>query len=429
MIARLHSLWYALRASYWFYPALFALGAFALGLMTLHLDRSGATQWLAQSDWLEPLHANGAESLLGVATGSMIGVAATVFSITIAAVAYASGNYGPRLLGNFMEDKGNQLSLATFVGTFVYGLTVLRAVRASAPGTPAFVPQLSLLMAFALLVVTTGVLVYFLHHIPASIRIDTVLEAIGQRLLRQIAARYPHAGERDPAHRALPSGGATVRAHDTGYVRVIELGTLCKVASAHGLLINLAVRTGDFVYPGCIVAHTDAPRGDPDIDAQIHQCLALGASRTAEQDIEFSIDELVEIALRALSPAINDPFTAIAVVHWMGAATAAFGRSDLAREDWQEGDAACPVARLHADFAHYLERGFVAMRSALATSRLAAIVALDTLDSAARNVRGEYRAALVRKEMRALVLQAREHLVGPDLAMVEERLRVLEHRA
>src|SRR3546814_1525448 len=127
-----------------------------------------------------------------------------IFAITIAAVVYASGTYGPRLLTNFMTDRGNQLSLGVFVATFVYGLMVLRVVRAEdeVPATaadaaatylPGFVPQISLLIAVALLLLSVAVLVYFLHHIPASIRINSVLAGIGRRLLRDIEERFPKA--------------------------------------------------------------------------------------------------------------------------------------------------------------------------------------------------------------------------------------------
>ncbi|MCJ1962891.1 DUF2254 domain-containing protein [Novosphingobium mangrovi (ex Hu et al. 2023)] len=423
MIARLHSYWYALRASYWFYPALFALCSVLLGTLTVELDHTDALAQFVEDGWLRPMHASDASDLLGVATGSMLGVAGTVFSITIAAVAYASGNYGPRLLTNFMEDKGNQLSLATFIATFVYGLTVLRAMRGGG-GDEAFVPQISLLVAFAFLIVTTAVLVYFLHHIPASIRIDTVLESIGRRLLRQIATRYPEEGSRDPARRATPQG-EPICAQETGYVRVIELDTLCEVAARHDHLVNLAVRTGDFVYPGVVLAHTDARRLEGAFPDEVRATMALGASRTAEQDIEFSMDELVEIALRALSPGINDPFTAITALHWIGAATADFGRRDLAFETWNRGDPACPVARLHSDFAHFLQRGFIAMRSAVATSRLAALMALEALHTAAQQVTSAHRRRLLLEEMDRLAEQAAEHLSGPDIALVRERHALL----
>ena len=128
MIARLRALWQGTRASYWFYPALFTTSAALLAILTVWLDRHGAAQWLTSHEWVDEARPEGARNVLNVISGSMIGVASTVFSITIAAVVYASGSYGPRLLANFMEDRGNQLSLATFIATFVYSVLVLRVV-------------------------------------------------------------------------------------------------------------------------------------------------------------------------------------------------------------------------------------------------------------------------------------------------------------
>ena len=202
MTARLQMFWRNVNASYWFLPALFSIAALLLATLTLWLDRSGWAAFLNDVSWLQPARPDGAINMLTVIAGTMIGVASTVFSITIAAVAYASGNYGPRLLTNFMEDRGNQFSLATFIGTFVYTITILRTVRAEdeVPASiedaavsylPGFVPQLSLLVAFALMLLSVSVLVYFLNHIPASIKINTVLKGIGARLLEDIKERFP----------------------------------------------------------------------------------------------------------------------------------------------------------------------------------------------------------------------------------------------
>jgi uncharacterized membrane protein len=128
-MARLRAIWDSINASYWFLPGLFAILALALALFTVWLDRTGQTRGLGTLIQVEIARPEGARSILTVIAGAMIGVASTVFSITIAAVAYASGSYGPRLLTNFMEDKGNQLSLATFIGTFVYSVVVLRTIR------------------------------------------------------------------------------------------------------------------------------------------------------------------------------------------------------------------------------------------------------------------------------------------------------------
>ncbi|MCJ2187982.1 DUF2254 domain-containing protein [Novosphingobium beihaiensis] len=427
MLASLRSNWLSIRASYWFYPALFALAALALATALIHIDRLGASDWLSRSHWIVPAQPEGASNILTVLSSAMIGVAATVFSITIAAVAYASGNYGPRLLTNFMEDRGNQLSLAMFIGTFVYSITVLRAVRTGdeTPGAAAavhgvFVPQLSLLVAYALMIASVGVLVYFLHHIPASIRINTVLENIGTRLLHEITHRFPEMGETDPPVRTVARGG-WISSHHTGYVRLIELGALAEAARKHKVTVGLAVRPGDFVYPGAPLARADTDPVPDDVAHAVRETFAIGATRTPKMDLEFSIDELVEIALRALSPGINDPFTAITATHWLGAATAELGRRDLGAESWNSDGADCPVAPLQSDFAHFLERGFAAARGALASNRLSALVALETLAKAAGQVRGSHRRALIEREVRLLAQQAEEHLTGPDIADVRQR--------
>ena len=333
MLARVRSLWFAINASYWFYPAIFAFCSFVLALGMVELDRNGAADWLSRVSVLHAARPDGASNMLTVLAGSMIGVASTVFSITIAAVAYASGTYGPRLLTNFMEDKGNQLSLATFIGTFVYAITVLRTVRTEDETTlfisqsdslPGFVPQLALLVGFGLMIISVGVLVYFLHHIPSSIRINTVLEGIGSGLLRLIEKRFDDHGS-GPAERCPPPEGAMVCSQATGYIRYLDFATMKEVAHKHAVVIAMKVRVGDFLQTDAPFAQVDIAEIDDDLADDIRNCLAIGGSRTPEQDIEFSIDELVEIAQRALSPGINDPFTAITALHWLGAATARLG--------------------------------------------------------------------------------------------------------
>ncbi len=429
MTADLRWLWSRLNANYWFYPALFAIGGAALAFFLIWLDRNGFAEWLNASSVVVPARPGGASNMLTVIAASMIGVASTVFSITIAAVAYASGTYGPRLLTNFMEDKGNQLSLATFIGTFVYAITVLRTVRAEdeaaasvadavSTSLPGFVPQLSLLVAYALMVLSVAVLVYFLNHIPASIRITSVLEGIGQRLLGDIRANYPRddaASEESPA-----PGGIPLVTERTGYIQMIDFGELAALADHADCTIALEVRTGDFVHPGMALVRLCQGAASADLAAQVENAFSFGSTRTATQDPQFLIDELVEIGLRALSPAINDPFTAITALHWLGAATAELGRRDLRRrcEDHPE---AMRVHPLPDSFGHFAQRGFGAIRSAVATSPVAALVMLDTLRNAATPVEDADRVTILREHGERLIEQARLALGGPDLAEVEER--------
>ncbi|MEZ5709336.1 MAG: DUF2254 domain-containing protein [Blastomonas sp.] len=430
MIARLRALWLSINASYWFFPALFSLAAALLAFLTVWLDRHGAAEWIGQYEWLEPARPGGASNILTVIAGSMIGVTSTVFSITIAAVAYASGNYGPRLLTNFMEDKGNQLSLATFISTFVYAVMILRVVRAedekpvrelfdAASSLPGFVPQLSLLVATILMAISVAVLVYFLNHIPASIRINQVLQGIGERLLHDIGERYPEDGcEREPQK---PVSGMPVCADQTGFVTIIDFESLDDVAKEHHCVIALKIRTGDFVHPGMSLAEIKDATVNEELCRQLRDCFSVGSMRTATQDLEFLFDELVEIALRALSPGINDPFTAISALQWMGAATASLAGRALDRGPESQDYDPARVQVLDDDFAHFLRRGFGGARASAAASFLAAQNFLACLAAAASSARSVERRREIHGEGDRLMAQARLDMHGPSLDELERR--------
>lgn len=423
MTAEIRFFWARLTANYWFFPAVFSMIAAILAFALVWLDRTGFAGFLNDVDWMVPARPKGAADMLTVMAGSMIGVASTVFSITIAAVAYASGNYGPRLLTNFMEDRGNQISLATFIGSFVYALIVLRAVRAedetpatgadaAATALPGFTPQLSLLVAYVLLALCVAVLVFFLNHIPSSIRINKVLEGIGARLLSAIRETYPV--ENDFEDAVQPKGGDPLTALDIGYVQMIDFQDLAKIAHDCGCTFSLVVRTGDFVHRDMHLMHIEGCKPES-IEDKVRACFTLGATRTPEQDPQFLIDELVEIGLRALSPGINDPFTAITALHWLGAATAEIGRRDLRKNICGEDIDTCPVIPAPDGFDHYVKRGFGAIRSAVATSPIAAEVMLDTLANATTPLRDEKRQKLMKNEADKLAEQVQLMLTGPDL--------------
>ncbi len=436
MTARIRVLWFAVKGSYWFYPAVLAIGAFILSSVTLSLDRNSETAWLGELGVVELAGPDSASDILVLVAGAMLGVASTVFSITIAAVAYASGTYGPRLLTNFMEDRGNKLSLAVFIGTFVFCVNVLRTIRHDGAVTTkvsgestelaAFVPNFSLVVSYFLIAISVGTLVYFLHHIPASIRINTVLENIGRRLIRDIDAIYP--GKGDTIHNEHPSTGEPITAHIAGYVQSISFDQLTDVARAAGGRISLACRTGDFLHPGMVLAHWQSDADETELDLhKARSAFALGGMRTSDQDLRFLIDELVEIGLRALSPGINDPFTAITALHWLGAATAELGHRCLThKEPDHSGEDEPRVIRRQTPFKHYVARGFGSMRNGVATNPLAASVALETIANTANVIDDETRRSELMREADLLFEQSQKALSGPDLAMVEARYRSIQ---
>lgn len=429
MTADLRKIWLDLKGSYWFLPTLFSLGTAALSVLTIWLDLRGAGWWFAGTGWLESSGVEGARSLLTVIASAMIAMASTVFAITIAAVAYASGNYGPRLLTNFMNDRGNQVSLGVFIATFVYALSILRVVDGGdndtgAAGSEVFIPQLSLFVAALMVIFAVGVLVYFLHHIPASIRINTVVAGIGRNLLNDIDRRFPDDFDGEEPQPAPP--GVAVPPTTTGYVEIVDYATLDRCAEECGLTIRLAVRTGDFVHPAVSLAQVAGSDVSEELADRIRDAFAIGASRTRAQDLEYLIDELVEIALRALSPGINDPFTAVSAIHWMGAAMARLADRNLCRGPEQHRYERSRVQPLADDFDHFLRRAFGAVRPSAAGSPIAAKMFLDAIAPVALAARSAERRRLVVAEARRLVEQAEEALSGPSLEDVRERLQRFE---
>jgi uncharacterized membrane protein len=316
--ARLRQWWADLLAAFWLRPAVMVVAAILLAETLVRAEGAfSLPDWL--EGWVYAGGASGARDVLGVLAGATIGVAGTTFSITVAALTLASSQMGPRLLRNFSRDAGNQYALGTLVATFAYALVALRSVHEEA-GAP-FVPQLAvsvgLLMGFACI----GVLIWFLHHVAASISVDRVVALVAADLDAGLDRACAEAPRPLPAMTA-PSGGAHLRSPGGGYLRVLDDGALADWAAAQGAVLHLDVRAGGFVMPGSVIG-TVAPaalRGAA--QATLAQAMVLGQSRSVEQDLEYAVRQLVEIALRALSPGINDPFTAIGVLDRLGATLA-----------------------------------------------------------------------------------------------------------
>ena len=335
-----------------------------------------------------------------------------------------------------MNDRGNQLSLGVFIATFVYNLAVLRAVRSSEPvpgaqsateAAAAFVPQFSMLVSSLSALIAVGFLVYFLHHIPASIKIDGVLAGIGRKLLKDIENRFPlEAGSAEPP---VQIRGVQVTARQSGYIEIIDFGELDELARKERIRIALKVRTGDFIHPHLPVAEVEGERPDGELRKRILRCFSLGASRTPTQDLEFLIDELVEIAVRALSPGINDAFTAITSLHWLGAALAALADRDLNVGPEQESYDRERVQPMADDFAHFLARGFGAARSSVAGNDIAAKVCLEVLNGVRISAASPERKAAVMAEARTMLQSAEAQLTGPSLVELRQRFTLIEREA
>ena len=334
-------LWSDIRASYWFTPTLMALAATGLAIGLIALDQSLGSDQAQYNHWLLANRPEGARALLAAIAGSMITVAGVTFSVTISAVAYATAQFGPRLLTNFMQDRGNQITLGTFIATFIYCLLILRTVRSAQEAASssdsalaqAFVPQFAMLGAIGLALASVAVLIYFIHHVPASIHISNVAARIGDELKQQIEKVCPPCSvpdQHDVNHDAnldysqlqeRLQVATPVRADRDGYLQHVSKTDLLSLAAEHDLLLFVARQPGNFVIERRALVYVwPAVKLDQFIRERLSSCFAFGTQRTQAQDLMFLVQELVEIAVRALSPGINDPFTAINCMNWLGSA-------------------------------------------------------------------------------------------------------------
>lgn len=338
MKVRLLNLWDAIRSSYWLVPSLMSLLGVVLAFVAINLDRQISDATIRGSQWIYTGGPEGARGILTAIASSMITVAGVTFSITIVVLTLASSQFGPRLLRNFLRDLGNQIVLGTFTATFVYSLLVLRVVHAE--GRDRFVPHLAVTCGLLLSIVSLGVLIYFIHHVSRSIQADNVIAAVVRELDKEIGMLLPvevrqHDGQpgqgcsgscaENRKEEQFPHGfheqAVSISAGRSDYIQAVDHESLLKLATKHDLLLCLENRAGLFVTEQeSLLLAWPSQQLDCALRGKLRKAFVLGKQRTPTQDIEFAVHQLVEVAVRALSPGINDPYTAIACIDRLGAA-------------------------------------------------------------------------------------------------------------
>ena len=318
MKTRLRLWWIDLQDSLWFVPAVLTTIAAALALATVEVDLRLLLDRRPGAGWFFGGGAEGARGVLAAIAGTMITVTALVFSITVVALQLAASQLTPRVLRSFMSDRGNQVVLGFFIGTFTYALLVLRAVRAPLEEQGAFVPAVSVTVAIVLALASVGLLIYFIHHAANSMRVSVVVDRVARSTLDLADELYPAAtGERQPTPpntRSRAEGSAVpVRSDEAGYLQAVETDALLDLAAKGSLTIRIEPCVGDFVLPQTAVALV-LPASSTEIDRAIRRALSLGPERTVQADIGFGVLKLADIAVKALSPGINDPTTAMICV-------------------------------------------------------------------------------------------------------------------
>lgn len=311
-----------LTATFWFVPVLIIIFSVILSISLVSLD---SYLNLTQDGFLQFFivnSSNSARSILTTISGAMIGVAGTVFSVTLVALTLASSQFGPRLIKNFMYVRLNQIVLGSYIATYLYCLLILNAVKDSNDYT--FIPSISILVAILIAIVNIVLLIVFIHQIATSIQADKVIADISDIISKQIKSLFPEemGAEIQKENKIdfskeilLYKEKIPLKSPQSGYLQYIENEGLIDIVKECDVLFYLQYRPGDYIVKGMIIGeiYSNSPIEKENLDSFFDN-FVIGKIKTSQQDIEFSIHQIVEMAVRALSPGVNDPYTAIACI-------------------------------------------------------------------------------------------------------------------
>ncbi len=334
---KLRKLWLDLNSSLWFIPTIIVLASIALALLLIEADRTIDKDFIAGHPRFFGVEPGGSRDMLAIVAGSMITVAGIVFSITIVALSLASTQYTPRILRNFMRDQVNQVVLGVFVGIFTYCIIVLRTIQGGNDEDRIFVPSIAVIVGVLLALVGIGFLIFFIHHIATSIQASSIVAAISEESYKVIDEMFPYSlgnnateAERSEVEKQLTSHvWHAIPALSCGYVQNIDIGMLLKFTCERQLIVRMEHGVGEFVVSGTPLAsvaqcvstqHVDNRfDNDDEIIKTLNATYSIDSFRTIDQDIAFGLRQIVDIVMKALSPAVNDTTTAVICVDYLTA--------------------------------------------------------------------------------------------------------------
>ncbi|HSL86347.1 MAG TPA: DUF2254 domain-containing protein, partial [Bacteroidales bacterium] len=310
-----------LKASFWFIPILMLMITIGSAIGLLYLDSQIQFSHDNALRYLLPASVDSARSILTIIAGAMIGVAGTVFSITLVVLTLASSQLGSRLVRNFMYDKLNQVVLGSYVSSFVYCLIILSSLKENESFH--VVPAISVFVALALAIAGIILLIIFIHHVSMSIQSDNVISDISEAMSKSIRKLFPEEIGHEEEKQAscidsLQQKYALkleVRCKRSGYLQSIDGQGLMNTAQDNDCIIILHHRPGDFLVQDMVLCEVLCNKEcDKEVHEKIQDDFIIGKIRTPLQDAEFYIHQMVEVAARALSPGVNDPYTAIVCI-------------------------------------------------------------------------------------------------------------------
>lgn len=430
MITKLNRWWQEILASFWFVPSLIVGGSIALAMALIEADTTGSHLWLARWPRMFGAGAEGARGMLSTIAGSMMTVVGVTFSMTLVTLALASSQYTSRILRNFIADRVTQVVLGIFTGIFTYCLIVLRTIRGGAEGE--FIPSLAVSFAVVLAIGGIVTLIFFIHHIASSIQASSIIASVANetmvavdRLFAEKLGQGPvDDDDEDQPTLPLPERSwQAVPATGNGYIQSVDNAALLRLAREHKTVVRMERGIGEFVVHDTVLASI-ALEGAPEkeVIADLQAAYAVGRHRTVEQDCGFGIRQIVDMALRALSPGINDTTTAVMCLDYLTAILARLASRDIpSSHRYEEGE--LRVITIGPTFASLMAESFDQIRGSAIGNVAIMLRMLGALQTIASLTASPSRRRTLRQQVQWITELAKRTIESPhDWARFESRL-------
>ncbi|MEO8380655.1 MAG: DUF2254 domain-containing protein [Acidobacteriota bacterium] len=423
--------WQETRSSFWFVPGLIVAAAAGLAAALIGIDVSidplDARRW----PLLLGAGAAGARGLLTAVATSMVTVAGVVFSVTLVALSLASSQYTSRVLRNFMSDRVNQTVLGVFLGIFVYCLVVLRTLRGGDEG--AFVPSLAVLGGLALAFVGIGFLIYFIHHISLSIQASNLIARVANETLETIDRQFPdelgpdddEAGGSTDAAALPPEAWRSIPALASGYIESVDWHGLRDLVHDRHAIVRMERSVGDFVIEGAALVSVAGTSWSDSLTSRVNRIYAIGPQRTVQQDAGFGIRQLVDIAMRALSPGINDSTTAVMCVDYLSAILARMTSRRISPAA-APGQGAVSVVAVGPSFETFLDLAFDQIRQNAEGNPAILVRLLEALETISGRIGNDRRRPAMRRHADLITVVAARSIMPSERNAIEGILKRIE---
>ncbi|QDV74890.1 DUF2254 domain-containing protein [Botrimarina mediterranea] len=414
MRARTVNVWVAISSSFWFVPGLMMAAGVVLAVLLPEIDR--VIQWNLPGRF--QVSGETARTTISTLAGAMVTVTGIVFSTTTVAISITAAQHGPRLLRNFFAKSVTQATLGICLSVSVYCLLLLRTVDEREGEI--FIPQISVHAAYLFVLVALVAIIFFTHQVASLMQTQNVASDVADELDNAVGRLYPdplddeaEEGGDSPAWRECwegfdeESSQGAPSSYD-GYVQAIDVDSLVDIATRRDVLLRIEARPGDYVRDGDrLVSASPGDRLEEDDAKRIRSVFMIGNLRTPQQDVECAVVELVEIAVRALSPGVNDPFTAITCIDRLSGTLRRLAGRKPAQSLWRDDDEAPRLVVKPRAFADVVDAAFNQIRQHCRSDVAVTVRLLQSIEAIASAPRNAESLAALRRQAEMILAGAR----------------------